>query len=61
MATNRTHAYDLLQKLTMDMDYSHEEILDYLINNHLSGDQALDAIKGFLDDKDLDENLMPID
>ena len=61
MATNRTHAYDLLQKLTTDMDYPHEEILDYLINNHLSGDQALDAIKGFLDDKDLDENLMPID
>jgi hypothetical protein len=43
------------------MDYSHEEILNYLISNHLSGDQALDAIKGFLEDKDLDENLMPTD
>jgi hypothetical protein len=61
MATNRTHAYDLLQKLTNDMDYSHEEILDYLISNHLSGDQALDAMRGFLEDKSLDENLMPTD
>ena len=61
MATNRTHAYDLLQKLTKEADYSHEEILDYLINNHLSGHQALDAIKGFMEDNDLDENLMPTD
>lgn len=61
MATNRTHAYDLLQKLTKEADYSHEEILDYFINNHLSGDEALDAMKGFLNDRDLDENLMPTD
>lgn len=61
MATNRLHAFNILEKLTVDLDYSHEEILGYVINNHLSGDDALDAMKGFLDDKEIDENGEPLD
>ncbi len=61
MATNRLHAFNILEKLTVDLDYSHEEILDYVIKNHLSGDDALDAMKGFLDDKEIDENGEPLD
>ena len=61
MATNRLHAFNILEKLTVDLYYSHEEILDYIINNHLSGDDALDAMKGFLNDKYIDENGEPLD
>lgn len=61
MATNRVHAFNILRKLTEELDYSHEEILDYVINNHLSGDAALDAMRGFLEDKEIDENGEPID
>jgi hypothetical protein len=61
MATNRLHAFNILEKLTVDLDYSHEEILDYVIKNHLSGDDAQDAMKGFLDMKEIDENGEPLD
>ena len=53
MATNRKTAIDLLEKLTKDHDYSHEEILNYVINNHLSGDASLDALKGFAEQYDI--------
>ena len=53
MAANRTDAINLIEKLTKDHDYTHEEILNYIINNHLSGDNALDCLKGFAEQYDV--------
>jgi len=53
MATNRKTAVDLLEKLTLDHDYTHEEILNYLINNYLSGDDALEGLNGFAKQYDI--------
>jgi len=53
MATNRKTAVDLLEKLIGDHDYTHEEILNYFINNHLSGDDALEGLKGFAEQYDI--------
>lgn len=53
MAANRKTAIDLLEKLTTDHEYTHEEILNYVINNHLSGDDALEVLKGFAEQYDI--------
>jgi hypothetical protein len=57
--TERRDAIEILDKLTNSLDgfeYTHEEILDYIIKNHLSGDDAVDCMLGFLEDKELDDD-----
>lgn len=57
--TERSDANEILDKLTSDLDgfnFSHEQILEYVIKNHLSGDDALDCMLGFLEEVDLEDD-----
>jgi hypothetical protein len=51
--TQRVKAYNAVEKLTTDFNYSHKEILEYLINNFLSGKDAKDSIEAFVDEQEL--------
>ncbi len=57
--SERRDALEILDKLTNEMDgfqYTHEEILNYIVKNCLSGSDAFSCMASFLDEVDLGEN-----
>jgi hypothetical protein len=57
--TERRDALEILDKLTNELDgfqYTHEEILNFIIKNHLGGTDALRCMIGFLDEVELEHN-----
>ena len=49
--TEREEAVIILDTLTNDENgYTHKELLEHIINNYLSGDDALDAMKGCIEE-----------
>lgn len=52
--TKRQQAREELNQL-VDMGYDPERILGFIMDNHLSGSEALEAIKAFRKDEEIDE------
>jgi hypothetical protein len=55
MATTsgRTRAIEILESLRNDWDYSDKSILDYVINNWMSGQDAEQVMVDFCEDQDI--------
>jgi hypothetical protein len=55
MATTsgRTRAIEILESLRNDWDYSDKSILDYVINNWMSGHNAEQVMVDFCEDQDI--------
>ena len=55
MITGREAAHNLIEDAQYGFGMNYEEFVKYLINNFLSGDVALDAVRSYLvDERGLD-------
>lgn len=49
--TNRDEAIIIMETLTNpENGYTHQELLEHIINNFLSGEKALEVMKGCIDE-----------
>lgn len=53
--SNRLKAVNMLAKLRDDYNLSDHKMLDHLINNYLSGDEAVRAMLDIAEEHDIDE------